>query len=53
MGFALPLLIATWFGSANLLAALAFGPETKGKVFVPDLMDEAPAPSAITAAEAV
>jgi MFS transporter, SHS family, lactate transporter len=41
MGFAMPLLIATWFGSANLLAALVFGPETRGKVFVPDLMEEA------------
>ena len=40
MGFAMPLLIATWFGSANLLAALLFGPETKGKVFVPDLIEE-------------
>ena len=53
MGFALPLLVATWFGSANLLAALVFGPETKGKVFVPDLMEEVPAPRAFTAAEAV
>ena len=36
----MPLLIATWFGSANLLAALLFGPETKGKVFVPDVIGE-------------
>ena len=36
MGFALPLLFTTWFGSANLMAALLFSPETKGTVFVAD-----------------
>src|SRR5207237_3308720 len=37
MGFAVPLLIATWFGCAKLLAAVMLGPETTGNVFVPDL----------------
>jgi SHS family lactate transporter-like MFS transporter len=38
MGFAIPMLIGTWAGSASVIAALLFSPETKGKVFVPDLM---------------
>jgi SHS family lactate transporter-like MFS transporter len=45
MGFAMPMLIATWAGSATVIVALLFGPETKGKVFVADLMtQEARAP---------
>ncbi len=38
MGFAMPMLIATWAGSASVIAALLISPETKGKVFVSDLM---------------
>lgn len=54
MGFALPLLIATWFGSANVLASLVFSPETKGKVFVPDVMETlTPTAPGLLAGEAV
>jgi len=38
MGFAVPMLIATLTGCATLIAALLFSPETKGKVFVSDVM---------------
>jgi SHS family lactate transporter-like MFS transporter len=38
IGFAIPILIATWAGSATIIAALLFSPETKGKVFVADVM---------------
>ena len=38
LGFALPMLIATWAGCLNAIAALRFSPETKGKVFVADLV---------------
>ena len=37
MGFALPMLIATWAGCLCAIAALLVSPETKGKVFVADL----------------
>lgn len=37
-GFALPMLVATWAGCASAIAALLINPETKGKVFVSDLM---------------
>jgi SHS family lactate transporter-like MFS transporter len=38
MGFAMPMLIGTWFGSACVVIAVLISPETKGKVFVPELM---------------
>jgi MFS transporter, SHS family, lactate transporter len=38
MGFALPMLIGTWLGSASVIIAVLMSPETKGKVFVPELM---------------
>ena len=38
MGFAMPMLIGTWTGSASVIGALLISPETKGKVFVSDLM---------------
>ena len=38
MGFAIPLLIATLAGSASVIVSLLFSPETKGKVFTPELM---------------
>jgi SHS family lactate transporter-like MFS transporter len=38
MGFATPMLIATLIGSVSVILALLVSPETKGKVFVPDLM---------------
>jgi SHS family lactate transporter-like MFS transporter len=41
MGFALPMLIATWAGTASVIAALLISPETKGKVFVSELMSYA------------
>jgi SHS family lactate transporter-like MFS transporter len=34
MGFATPILLGTVVGAASVIAALLFGPETKGKVFV-------------------
>jgi MFS transporter, SHS family, lactate transporter len=37
MGFALPMLIGTLTGSASVIVALLLSPETKGKVFVPEL----------------
>ena len=38
MGFALPMLIGTLAGSASVILALLISPETKGKVFVAELM---------------
>jgi SHS family lactate transporter-like MFS transporter len=38
MGFALPMLIGIWLGSASVIIAVLMSPETKGKVFVPELM---------------
>ncbi len=38
MGFATPMLIATWVGCASVIAALLVSPETRGKVFVSELM---------------
>jgi MFS transporter, SHS family, lactate transporter len=38
MGFALPMLVGTWLGSASVIIAVLMSPETKGKVFVPELM---------------
>jgi SHS family lactate transporter-like MFS transporter len=39
MGFALPMLIGYLIGAATLISALLLSPETKGKVFVADLMN--------------
>jgi SHS family lactate transporter-like MFS transporter len=38
MGFAVPMLISTIIGAANVMAAALISPETKGKVFVSELM---------------
>ena len=38
MGFAVPMLIGTVAGSVSVILALLFSPETKGKVFVAELM---------------
>ena len=38
MGFAIPMLIGTIAGAASVILAVFIAPETKGKVFVPDLM---------------
>ena len=38
IGFAIPMLIGTVVGSVSLVLALLAGPETKGKVLVPDLV---------------
>jgi len=38
MGFAMPMLIGTVVGSASIVIALLVSPETKGTVFVSDLM---------------
>ena len=38
MGFALPMLIGTITGAVTMVCALLLSPETKGKVFVSDLM---------------
>ena len=38
MGFAVPMLIATIVGALNVIIAVLMGPETKGKVLVPELM---------------
>src|SRR5262252_9685687 len=37
-GLAEPMIIGTWIGSLAWAAAAFFGPETKGKVLVPDLV---------------
>jgi hypothetical protein len=38
MGFAVPMLIGTVVGSVSVILALLVSPETKGKVFVAELM---------------
>jgi MFS transporter, SHS family, lactate transporter len=38
MGFAMPMLIGTMVGAGSVVIALLISPETKGKVFVSDLM---------------
>jgi SHS family lactate transporter-like MFS transporter len=38
MGFAVPMLIGTIAGALNVIIAVLMGPETKGKVFIPELM---------------
>jgi SHS family lactate transporter-like MFS transporter len=38
IGFAVPMLIGTIVGAASVIIAVLIAPETKGKVFVPDLM---------------
>jgi SHS family lactate transporter-like MFS transporter len=38
LGYAMPMLVGTIFGAACVILALLVGPETKGKVFVPELM---------------
>jgi SHS family lactate transporter-like MFS transporter len=38
MGFAVPMLIATFLGAASVIFAVLMGPETKGKVLVAELM---------------
>jgi SHS family lactate transporter-like MFS transporter len=40
MGFAMPMLIGTVLGAAAAIIGLLIGPETKGTVFVADLMSE-------------
>jgi len=37
-GLAEPMIIGTWIGCITWAAAAFFGPETKGKVLVPDLV---------------
>ena len=38
VGFAIPMLIGTILGATSFALALLLGPETKGKVLVPDLV---------------
>ena len=38
LGFAIPMMIGTLVGLVSFIAALLVGPETKGKVLVPDLV---------------
>jgi SHS family lactate transporter-like MFS transporter len=38
VGFAIPMMIGTCVAAASFALALVFGPETKGKVMVPDLI---------------
>jgi SHS family lactate transporter-like MFS transporter len=38
MGFAVPMLIGTVAGAVSVILSLLLSPETKGKVFVADLM---------------
>jgi hypothetical protein len=40
MGFAVPMLIGYLVGAATLISGLLLSPETKGKVFVVDLMKQ-------------
>jgi SHS family lactate transporter-like MFS transporter len=40
MGFAVPMLIGTLAGAASVIIAVLISPETKGKVFVSDLMKQ-------------
>jgi SHS family lactate transporter-like MFS transporter len=42
LGFAVPMLIGTLIGVASVIIALLISPETKGKVFVSDLMSHHP-----------
>ena len=37
-GLAVPMIIGTWLGCVAWAAAAFYGPETKGKVLVPDLV---------------
>ena len=39
MGFAVPMLIGTVGGAASVVIALLISPETRGKVFVAELME--------------
>ncbi len=36
--FAVPMIVGTWIGALAWAGAAFFGPETKGKVLVPDLV---------------
>jgi MFS transporter, SHS family, lactate transporter len=38
LGFAIPMMVGTCVGAFSFALALVFGPETKGKVLVPDLV---------------
>ena len=38
MGFGVPMLVGTVVGAVSFVIALLLGPETKGKVLVPDLV---------------
>jgi MFS transporter, SHS family, lactate transporter len=38
IGFAIPMLVGTVIGAASFIVSLLLGPETKGKVLVPDLV---------------
>jgi SHS family lactate transporter-like MFS transporter len=38
LGFAIPMLIGTCVGAASFVIALLLGPETKGKILIPDLV---------------
>jgi hypothetical protein len=40
VGFAIPMLIGTLVGAGTMISALLLSPETKGTVFVADLMNE-------------
>ena len=40
VGFAVPMLIGTLVGAGTMIGALLLSPETKGTVFVADLMSE-------------
>ena len=37
-GLAVPMIIGTWIGCLAWAAAAFYGPETKGKLLVPDLV---------------
>ena len=38
LGFGIPMLVGTVVGAISFVLALLVGPETKGKVLVPDLV---------------
>jgi SHS family lactate transporter-like MFS transporter len=38
LGFAIPMLVGTCVGAASFVIALLLGPETKGKILIPDLV---------------
>ena len=40
VGFAVPMLIGTLVGAGTMISALLLSPETKGTVFVADLMGQ-------------